>query len=272
MSFDPSEGRITSKFEISNYPVRTVQRMSAAPIPVKRRSRLQRLGLLFALALLVCAAGIYLVYILPFWGIPFNGSRHGRVPLTPPWALECWLWEDDVHTADRVKELLDGYARYDLPVRTILIDSPWSCRYNDFQVDETRYPEPKKFFEDLQNQGYRVVLWMTCMVNSHSKDTQIPESPEIFTREREPADIWPGAACQLRWWKGTGGFIDYSESRSLRWWHGMQKQVLDWGVDGWKLDGCDTFSPAGSGSAGAVQPRAIRLDDDSAVHGPLRAG
>ena len=50
----------------------------------------------------------YFVYLLPFWGIPFNQSRHGRVPLTPPWALECWLWEDDVNTAARVKELLEG--------------------------------------------------------------------------------------------------------------------------------------------------------------------
>ena len=27
----------------------------------------------------------------------------------------------------------------------------------------------------------------------------------------------------------------------MRWWHGLQQQVLDWGVDGWKLDGTDTF-------------------------------
>jgi alpha-D-xyloside xylohydrolase len=27
----------------------------------------------------------------------------------------------------------------------------------------------------------------------------------------------------------------------MAWWHGLQNQVLDWGIDGWKLDGCDTF-------------------------------
>ncbi len=27
----------------------------------------------------------------------------------------------------------------------------------------------------------------------------------------------------------------------MKWWHGLQQQVLDWGVDGWKLDGCDTL-------------------------------
>src|SRR5436190_4598732 len=105
---------------------------------------------LFVFLLLLLAA-VYFVYILPFWGIPFNGSRHGQVPLTPPWALECWLWEDDVNTEAYVKELLEGYARHDFPVRTVLIDSPWSRRYNDFEVDEVRYPEPEKFFRGLQD-------------------------------------------------------------------------------------------------------------------------
>jgi alpha-glucosidase (family GH31 glycosyl hydrolase) len=183
---------------------------------------------------------IYILFILPFWGIPFNQSRHGRVPLTPPWALECWLWEDDVNTSARVTELLEGCAKYDLPVRTILIDSPWSHRYNDFKVDEDRYPEPEKFFRNLQDQGYRVVLWMTCMVNSRSKDTRVKDSQEFFEEARSKGYL-AGNGYQWRWWKGTGGFIDYTNPDAMKWWQGLQKQVLDWGVDGWKLDGCDTF-------------------------------
>jgi alpha-glucosidase (family GH31 glycosyl hydrolase) len=205
-----------------------------------KASRLQRWLKLVAALVLVCLALIYLVFILPFWGIPFNQSRHGRVPITPPWALECWLWEDDVNTSERVQELLEGYAKHDLPVRTILIDSPWSERYNDFKVDEQRYPEPEKFFRGLQDQGYRVVLWMTCMVNSRSKDTRVTDSQEFYEAARAKGYL-AGGGYQWRWWKGTGGFIDYSNRDAMDWWHGLQQQVLDWGVDGWKLDGCDTF-------------------------------
>src|SRR5438093_3508769 len=206
----------------------------------KQRGRLFRIFRLLVALLCLVLAFIYLVYLLPFWGIPFNQSRHGRVPLTPPWALECWLWEDDVNTEAYVKELLEGYAKYDFPVRTILIDSPWSWRYNDFKVDETRYPEPEKFFRGLQQQGYRVVLWMTCMVNSHSKDTKITDSQDFYEEARAKGYL-AGQGYQLRWWKGRGGFIDYSNPVAMKWWHGLQQQVLDWGVDGWKLDGCDTF-------------------------------
>ena len=213
--------------------------MANAP-DTKKRSRLFRVFRILLLLALFCGLLLYLVFILPFWGIPFNQSRHGRVPLTPPWALECWLWEDDINTAARVKELLEGYAKHDLPVRTILIDSPWSYRYNDFKVDEDRYPEPVKFFHGLKDQGYRIVLWMTCMVNSRSKDTRITKSPQFFEEARSKGYL-AGNGYQWRWWKGTGGFIDYSNPNAMKWWHGLQKQVLDWGADGWKLDGCDTF-------------------------------
>jgi alpha-glucosidase (family GH31 glycosyl hydrolase) len=189
---------------------------------------------------LVGVALLYLVFILPFWGIPFNQSRHGRVPLTPPWALECWLWEDDVNTATYVNELLEGYAKYDLPVRTILIDSPWSYRYNDFKVDEKRYPEPETFFRSLKDRGYRIVLWMTCMVDSCSKDTRVKDSQEFYDEARSRGYL-AGDGYQWRWWKGKGGFIDYSNPEAMQWWQGLQKQVMDWGCDGWKLDGCDTF-------------------------------
>ena len=207
----------------------------------QRKSRLRFRGLRLLIVLLVLlVVVVYFGFVLPFWGIPFNHPRHGRVPLTPPWALECWLWEDDVNNSDRVQELLDGYAAHDIPVRTILIDSPWSTRYNDFQVDEDRYPEPEKFFRRLQDRGYRVVLWMTCMVNSSSKDTKFKQSRDFYDEVRTNGFL-AGAGHQIKWWKGTGGFIDYSNPDAMKWWHGRQQQVLDWGVDGWKLDGCDTF-------------------------------
>ncbi|MEI7937944.1 MAG: TIM-barrel domain-containing protein [Verrucomicrobiota bacterium] len=207
---------------------------------IPKPSRLFCVVKVMVLLLLLLSALTYLIYLLPFWGIPFSQSRQGPVPLTPPWALECWLWEDDVNTAAYVNELLEGYAKYDLPVRTILIDSPWSYRYNDFKVDEERYPEPEKFFRSLKDRGYRIVLWMTCMVDSSSKDTRVKDS-QAFYEEARTNGYLAGDGYQWKWWKGKGGFIDYSNPKAMQWWTGLQKQVMDWGCDGWKLDGCDTF-------------------------------
>lgn len=182
----------------------------------------------------------YFGFEYPLRGFPFNAQRHGNTPLTPRWALECWLWEDDANTAERVDTLLEGYARYDIPVRTVILDSPWSTRYNDFRIDTVLYPQPEKWFRKLQDDGYRVVLWMTCMVNSKSKDTRITDSEDWFGEAGKNGYL-AGNGRQIKWWKGKGGFIDYTSPEAVKWWHGLQQQVFKLGIDGWKLDGTATL-------------------------------
>ena len=203
----------------------------------------------------------YLLWVLPFWGFPFQTARKNRPPLTPAWALECWLWEDDTNTAAAVQELLEGYAQHDIPVRTVLVDSPWSTRYNDFQVDTQRYPNPARFFGDLQKKGYRVVLWMTSMVNRQNKDTSIRDAKDFYEHAHNHQFL-AGDGHEIRWWKGRGAFLDYTDPSALKWWHGLQQPLFDWGIDGWKLDGTDTlfsgpgFLPYQQTSAGWMTTRA----------------
>ena len=182
----------------------------------------------------------YFYWIFPVWGMPFNSQRHGNPPLTPPWALECWLWEDDVNTSDYVDELLTGYKENDIPVRTIILDSPWSLRYNDFEIDTSLYKKPDQWFKKLQDNDYRVVLWMTSMVNSYSKDANIKDSKDWYQRAMDNGFLVKSRNPN-KWWKGEGGFIDYTSDNAMNWWRGLQQNVFDLGIDGWKLDGTATL-------------------------------
>lgn len=206
----------------------------------KKRGCGFRLMQLFAFVLLLLCVGTYFYFVFPFWGYPLHGGLKGPVPLTPAWALEPWLWEDDGNTSQAILGLLKEYEERDFPVRTVLIDSPWSTRYNDFAVDEERYPKPAEFFGDLEKRGYRVVLWMTSMVNSQNDDTRFKDSTDWYEDARRKGYL-TGDGWQIGWWKGRGGFIDYTNPAAMKWWRGLQEPLFDWGIDGWKLDGTGTL-------------------------------
>ena len=208
---------------------------------MKKSFRFRKVSKYSFIVIAVLAVLFYFGFAYPLWGTFFNKQRHGNPPLTPAWALECWLWEDDENTANSVDSLLQGYAKYDIPVRTILLDSPWSLRYNDFEVDTVLYPNPKEWFGKLQDDGYRVVLWMTTMVDSYSKDTRIKESENWYEQARQNKYL-TGNGEQIKWWKGKGGFVDYTNPEAMKWWRGLQQTVFDYGIDGWKLDGTATLN------------------------------
>ena len=201
------------------------------------KSRLLRI---FVITIPVLCIVFYIGVAYPFWGWFTNGKRHGNPPLTPPWALECWLWEDDYNTAAYIDTLLGGYRKHDIPVRTVLLDSPWSTRYNDFVVDTVLYPQPKQWFQKKQDDGYRIVLWMTTMVDSYDKDTRLKDSVSFFN-EAFTKGYLASDGKQIKWWKGKGGFIDYTNPDAMKCWRGLQQTVFDYGIDGWKLDGTGTL-------------------------------
>jgi len=182
-----------------------------------------------------------------------------RTPITPPWALKCWLWEDDDSTAAAITELLDGYAKHDIPAHTIIMDAPWSMRYNDFAVDPERYPDVEKFIAGLKQRGVRVVLWMTPMVNSESNDTAIKDSRDWF-EEAKSKGYLAGHGYQQKWWHGWGGFVDYENPAAMQWWRGMQQRVLDLGIDGWKLDDSAFYFNSMVGSLAGVRDAPSRAE------------
>ncbi len=155
-------------------------------------------------------------------------------PLIPRWAYEPWVWEDNDNTQSSVLGLVDGYLSRNIPVAAVIIDSPWSTGYNDFNWDKKRYPEPQKMIDQLHDDGVRVIMWMTGNINSTSSDVPLSKSANYdFAMEKGYGLINPE---NYHWWKGDGLHIDVTNSEACQWFASELDKIMDMGIDGFKCD------------------------------------
>ena len=183
--------------------------------------------------------------------IPDDGFPASATPDdAPDWIWGHWVWEDE-STQDSVKDLVQGYLDRDVPVGAVVIDSPWETAYNTFVFDPQLYPNPRELVDWLHERGVRVVLWITSNINADS-----PNFPEARDRRFLAAD-----GSLTNWWKGDGGFVDYSNPEALAWWHEQMEGVFDLGIDGWKCDDSVAYIQPGRNLKtldGPITPEAYR--------------
>jgi alpha-glucosidase (family GH31 glycosyl hydrolase) len=168
----------------------------------------------------------------------FQGTYDTSSPaVAAPWSMKPWLWEDDVNTSAAVWDLVDGCRDHDLPLGAVMIDSPWATRYNNFRFDEKRYPDPRGMIEALHKRNVRVVLWMTNVINTRDSLSDAPGDDEDLYAIGKAKGYFVNDGAPIRWWKGKGALIDYTNPEAVAWWHRLLDRTLSLGVDGWKMDG-----------------------------------
>lgn len=152
------------------------------------------------------------------------------------WAHLHWIWlVNSEGNAANCTNLVDGYKSRNIPVGGLNIDSTWETAYNNFEVDTTKFADLKGFIDSMHNQNINVIMWATSMVNIDNPEYQYAKDNKYFV-----TDKW-GEARALKWWKGSGSLIDYTNPDAMVWWHDHMSKVLDAGLDGFKTDATDPY-------------------------------
>jgi alpha-glucosidase (family GH31 glycosyl hydrolase) len=187
-----------------------------------------------ALAVLLLALALFALGGGRLTAFPGAGADRPRPPLTPRWAYEPWVWEDEENDADATVALVDAYRQRDIPVGVVIVDSPWQTNYNTFEMAR-QFGDPERLVSRLRDRDVRIVLWATGFLNTTSVDGP----------ERDPA---PGfAEAQARgylvnggrtypWDKGEGAAVDFFNPDAVAWWYGQMDRAWASGIDGWKVD------------------------------------
>lgn len=151
-------------------------------------------------------------------------------PAWPTWVHEHWVWENS-GTQESALEFASGFLDNGIPVGAVIIDRPWATDSNTFIPDPERYPELGDYVNTFHNMGIRVIIWATSVVN---------ETASNFQEGKDNGYFLSGGKT-VEWWGGKGAFIDYTNPEAVEWWHNQMDNVLDMGIDGWKVDGTDPY-------------------------------
>lgn len=155
-------------------------------------------------------------------------------PITPAWAFRHIAWEDSINTSYGAVSLVNEYLKRGIPVGGVIIDSPWSDGYNDFNWDRERYPDYENMIRYFKEKDVKVILWLTGATNFKSKDTRIQKAANYdyaVSKNYGINNSRPG-----KWWKGEGIHIDFTNRKAKKWWFSQLDKVFVDGVYGWKVD------------------------------------
>lgn len=174
------------------------------------------------------------VFCLNLFGQSHNKYIPDHPPVVPAWAFQPWVWEDSINTREGAMKLIRLYQGHNIPVGTIIIDSPWSTAYNNFDWDTNRYPDPQGMIDEMHREGVRVVMWLTGFINSMSTDVPIQKSNDYNYVIQHQYVVDDGREAE--WWKGRGVHVDFTNPDAVKWFQHKLDKILDMHIDGFKID------------------------------------
>jgi alpha-glucosidase (family GH31 glycosyl hydrolase) len=152
----------------------------------------------------------------------FNGG--GCLP--PRWGLGFWHRTPTLYSDKDVAAEVAEFKKRNFPLSVIGLEPGWQSRSYPctYEWDSSRFPDPSKFINDMNQQGVQVNVWLNPFVS--------PES-ELYR------PILPFTASHTVW---TGVVPDYSlpAARKLIASH-FEKNLLNIGVSGFKMDENDGY-------------------------------
>ncbi len=152
----------------------------------------------------------------------YNGG--GTLP--PKWGLGFWHRVPTLYGQDRIIEEIEEFEERNFPLSVIGLEPGWMSKSYPctYEWDSERYPDPKRFMDQLKAKSLESNLWINEGVSSAS---------EMYD------DILPYCTTHQIW---NGAIPDYAteEAKSIMKQH-LTKYGLDYGVSGYKMDENDGY-------------------------------
>ena len=159
----------------------------------------------------------------------------GGTAMPPRWSLgfanTAMGLADAPDAQQQVRQFL-GHAEKDgFPLSSFHFGSGYTSRGKQryvFTWNHDKFPEPKKLLAAFAAAGVRTVANLKpCLLDDHPAYASLAEQGAFVRDDKGP--------CLEQFWDGWGAHLDFTRESDRAWWQGgLQKQILDVGIDvGW---------------------------------------
>jgi alpha-D-xyloside xylohydrolase len=150
----------------------------------------------------------------------------GRSPMPPLWSFGLWMSRCTYKSEAEARGVAKKFRTAKIPLDVIHLDTgwfedDWCC---DYEFSTTRFTNPKKMIQDLKKDGYNVCLWQLPYFTPGNR--LFPELVEKDLVVKSPQGTLPT----------EDAILDFSNPKTVQWYQGHIKHLLDLGVGAIKVD------------------------------------
>lgn len=170
----------------------------------------------------------------------------GGGPDVPEWALGVLYRCNAAMTQKEILNAAEYFRKNDIPCDIIGLEPGWQTHsYSSSHVFGERFPEPKKMIDTLKENGFHVNLWEQAFCHSSSP------LHSLLGDKHGDYDVWEGLVPDFAMPEARKIFADYHRDN-----------IVSLGVDGYKLDECDSSDHTGSWSFPLISEFPSGLDGE----------
>lgn len=158
----------------------------------------------------------------------------GYPSMPPLWSFGIWMSRMTYFSADEVNGICDRLRKEHYPCDVIHLDTgwfktDWLC---EWKFNEERFPDPKKFVQDLLKKGFKVSLWQLPYIAEDAEQIDEARKNNYICKLTKQQDSEGSNFSALDY----AGTIDFTSKKATEWYKGLLKRLLDMGVKCIKTD------------------------------------
>lgn len=156
----------------------------------------------------------------------------GTSYIPPKWAFGIGQSRWGYKSSDDIRKVADGYEKAGFPLDMVYMDIDYMRDFEDFTIDEEKFPDFKNFVKEMKKRGIRLVPIVDAAVKVKDDYEAYLDGikKDVFCKDKDGRPFVVGV------WPGDSVLPDVLSEKGASWFGENYKFYLDFGIEGFWND------------------------------------